>query len=182
MPRTGIPASSRPSGAGGAPAAYTEAGPPDRTTALGRRARICAVGMLDGTISECTWHSRTRRAMSCAYCAPKSTTRTVSAAAALPVSIWPERTSAAFPVIGLPPALAGRPPGPGPAGLASLAGRAWLLIGIGAWPRLAHPYPRDAPAVHLGDDQLAAGDLDGLAVTGQVAERGEDVAGHRLVR
>src|SRR5437660_11058788 len=78
MPRTGIPAPSRPRGAGGAPAAYTEAGPPDRMTALGRRARICAVGMLDGTISECTWHSLTRRAMSCAYWAPKSTTRTVS--------------------------------------------------------------------------------------------------------
>lgn len=34
--------------------------------------------MVDGTISLNTWHSRTRRAISCAYCAPKSTTRTVS--------------------------------------------------------------------------------------------------------
>src|SRR4029453_9526215 len=30
----------------------------------------------NGTISEYTWHSRTRRAISCAYWAPKSTTRT----------------------------------------------------------------------------------------------------------
>ena len=30
----------------------------------------------DGTISEKTFASRTRRAMSCAYCAPKSTTKT----------------------------------------------------------------------------------------------------------
>ena len=35
-------------------------------------------GMVEGTISLNTWHSRTRRAISCAYCAPKSTTRTVS--------------------------------------------------------------------------------------------------------
>ena len=34
--------------------------------------------MVVGTISEYTWHSRTRRAISCAYWAPKSTTRTVS--------------------------------------------------------------------------------------------------------
>src|SRR5947207_13608025 len=46
--------------------------------AFGRLASISATGMVDGTISEYTWHSRTRRAISCAYCAPKSTTRTVS--------------------------------------------------------------------------------------------------------
>src|SRR5215475_7439763 len=78
MPRTGTPASSRPAGAGGAPSAYTEAGPPDRMTAAGLRARICSAGIVHGTISEFTWHSRTRRAISCAYCAPKSTTSTVS--------------------------------------------------------------------------------------------------------
>ena len=46
--------------------------------AFGRLASISATGMVEGTISEYTWHSRTRRAISCAYCAPKSTTRTVS--------------------------------------------------------------------------------------------------------
>src|SRR3984957_11033237 len=46
--------------------------------ALGCLASISLTGIVDGTISEYTWHSRTRRAMSWAYCAPKSTTRTVS--------------------------------------------------------------------------------------------------------
>src|SRR6202042_2810828 len=46
--------------------------------AFGLRASISAAGMVAGTISEYTWHSRTRRAMSCAYWAPKSTTSTVS--------------------------------------------------------------------------------------------------------
>src|ERR1017187_7454722 len=81
MPSTGTPASSRsggPGGAGGAPSAYTDAGPPDRMIAAGFLARISAAGMVQGTISEYTWHSRTRRAISCAYWAPKSTTRTVS--------------------------------------------------------------------------------------------------------
>jgi hypothetical protein len=60
----------RPSGPGGAPSAYTEAGPPDKMIALGLRASISATGMVCGTISEYTWHSRTRRAMSWAYWAP----------------------------------------------------------------------------------------------------------------
>ncbi len=46
--------------------------------ALGFFASISETGIVCGTISEYTWHSRTRRAMSWAYCAPKSTTRTVS--------------------------------------------------------------------------------------------------------
>src|SRR2546423_8135040 len=46
--------------------------------AFGRRASISAAVIVWGTISEKTWASRTRRAISCAYCAPKSTTRTVS--------------------------------------------------------------------------------------------------------
>src|SRR5579859_2970904 len=57
MPRTGIPAASRPPGAGGASSAYTDAGPPDRMTALGLRARISCVVMLAGTISECQVYS-----------------------------------------------------------------------------------------------------------------------------
>src|SRR5258708_5534182 len=78
MPRIGTPASKRPAGAAGAPSSYTEAGPPERMIALGRLASISATGMVDGTISLKTRHSRTRRAINCAYCAPKSTTRTVS--------------------------------------------------------------------------------------------------------
>src|SRR2546421_7774111 len=88
MPSTGTPAASRPAGAGGAPSAYTEAGPPDKMTAAGLRARICSAGIVRGTISEYTCASRTRRAISCAYCAPKSTTSTVSngSASTLPLS------------------------------------------------------------------------------------------------
>src|ERR1700734_2599982 len=78
MPKTGTPASNSPAGAAGGPSAYTDAGPPDRMIAFGFLASISGTGIVDGTISEYTWHSRTRRAMSWAYCAPKSTTRTVS--------------------------------------------------------------------------------------------------------
>ena len=81
MPSTGTPAPSSsggPGGSGGAPSEYTDAGPPDKMMALGLRASISVTGMVAGTISEYTWHSRTRRAISCAYWAPKSTTRTVS--------------------------------------------------------------------------------------------------------
>src|ERR1700678_198106 len=78
MPSTGTSLSNRPAGAGGASGAYTDEGPPDKIIALGRLASISVAGIVDGTISEYTWHSRTRRAINCAYCAPKSTTRTVS--------------------------------------------------------------------------------------------------------
>src|SRR6185312_5750174 len=44
--------------------------------AFGSRASISSTGIECGTISEYTPASRTRRAISCAYCAPKSTTRT----------------------------------------------------------------------------------------------------------
>ena len=44
----------------------------------GRFAATSAAVMRWGTISLYTFNSRTRRAMSCAYCAPKSTTSTVS--------------------------------------------------------------------------------------------------------
>src|SRR5437763_15483586 len=62
----------------GAPSTCTDFGPPLRMMAFGRRASISVAGIVWGTISEKTWASRTRRAISCAYCAPKSTTRTVS--------------------------------------------------------------------------------------------------------
>src|SRR5260370_13163055 len=78
MTSIGARASKSTAGAAGAPSSYTEAGPPERMIALGRLASISATGMVDGTISLKTRHSRTRRAINCAYCAPKSTTRTVS--------------------------------------------------------------------------------------------------------
>ena len=52
------------------------AGPPERTIAAGSRASSSATLAVCGTISEYTCASRTRRAISCAYCAPKSTTST----------------------------------------------------------------------------------------------------------
>ena len=52
MPRTGTPARNRPGGAGGAPSAYTEDGPPDKMMAFGCRASISWAGMVEGTISE----------------------------------------------------------------------------------------------------------------------------------
>ena len=62
----------------GAPSACTDAGPPEKITPFGLRRAISSAEMSWGTISEWTWASRTRRAMSWAYWAPKSTTRTVS--------------------------------------------------------------------------------------------------------
>src|SRR3954454_24578019 len=60
----------------GASCAYTEAGPPLRISACGLRARTCSGVTVCGTSSEKTRHSRTRRAISCEYCPPRSTTRT----------------------------------------------------------------------------------------------------------
>src|SRR6476646_766038 len=60
----------------GAPSAYTDAGPPLRISACGFRARTCAAVTPWPTSSEYTRHSRTRRAISCAYWPPRSTTST----------------------------------------------------------------------------------------------------------
>src|SRR5918996_3705387 len=76
MPRTGTPMSNRPGSIEGAPSSYTEAGPPDRISPAGRRLARSADVTSWGTISEYTCASRTRRAISWAYWAPKSTTRT----------------------------------------------------------------------------------------------------------
>src|SRR3954471_13945800 len=76
MPSTGTPASNRAGSTNGAPAAYTDDGPPDRMIAAGSFARRSWTDAVCGTISEYTLASRTRRAMSCAYWAPKSTTST----------------------------------------------------------------------------------------------------------
>ena len=48
----------------GASFAYTLDGPPERMTAAGQRATISAAVIVDGTISEYTCASRTRRAIS----------------------------------------------------------------------------------------------------------------------
>src|SRR5438477_956198 len=82
MPRTGTPTSNTPGSIPGAPSSFTDAGPPESTRPTGRLARISCGVASKGTISEYTWHSRTRRAMSCAYCAPKSRTRTGRATSA----------------------------------------------------------------------------------------------------
>src|SRR5437899_976323 len=76
MPRTGTPMANSSGSAAGAPGSYTDAGPPDRIRAAGLRAASSSTEVSNGAISEYTCASRTRRAMSCAYCAPKSTTRT----------------------------------------------------------------------------------------------------------
>src|SRR5260370_494003 len=139
MPSTGTPASSRPGGAGGAPSAYTEAGPPDRMTAFGWRASISAAGMVLGTISEYTRHSRTRRAISCAYWAPKSTTSTVSTSPSA--------------VMGGVPFRSGRDLDPG-----------------------------DPAPVQLGRGQLVTVGVHVIADRRQLAEAGDHVARHGLVR
>src|SRR3954469_24307786 len=60
----------------GAPSAYTDAGPPERITAIGlRRRRSSALARCE-TSSEYTRASRTRRAISCEYCPPRSSTST----------------------------------------------------------------------------------------------------------
>src|SRR5215211_5224025 len=73
-----MPSSSRRGSRAGAPGSYTDLGPPDRTRALASWARTVSGSTSQATTSEKTWHSRMRRAMSWAYWAPKSSTRTVS--------------------------------------------------------------------------------------------------------
>src|SRR5215207_3530241 len=76
MPRVGMPSSKMPGSTLGACSAYTDAGPPERITAYGFRARISCGVTLWETSSEYTRASRTRRAISCAYWPPKSSTST----------------------------------------------------------------------------------------------------------
>src|SRR5581483_6004459 len=76
MPSVGMPSSKTPGSTFGAPSAYTDAGPPDRISARGLRARISSGVARCETSSEYTRASRTRRAISCEYCPPKSTTNT----------------------------------------------------------------------------------------------------------
>src|SRR3954447_8640429 len=76
MPSVGTPRSKSAGSTYGAPSAYTDAGPPLRIRACGFRARTCSGVTVCGTSSEKTRHSRTRRAISCEYCPPRSTTST----------------------------------------------------------------------------------------------------------
>src|SRR5918992_4035188 len=85
MPSTGTPRPRRTGFSAGARGAYTDAGPPDRMIAAGRRLARYSGLTSYGTISEYTWHSRTRRAISWAYCAPKSTTKTGRGSSVTPI-------------------------------------------------------------------------------------------------
>src|SRR5579871_6241948 len=78
MPSTGMPSSRIAGSSEGAPRAYTDAGPPERIRPRGERRAISATPTSAGTSSEKTPHSRTRRAISCEYWPPKSTTSTSS--------------------------------------------------------------------------------------------------------
>src|SRR5205823_11267683 len=76
MPSVGMPSSKMRGSTCGASSAYTEAGPPLRMTAYGLRARTASGEIVWPTSSEYTRHSRTRRAISCEYWPPRSTTST----------------------------------------------------------------------------------------------------------
>src|SRR3954453_17476356 len=117
MPKTGTSEEKIERSTAGAPAAYTDEGPPERINAAGLRASISATGIVCGTISEWTRASRTRRAMSWAYWAPKSTTRTrscsASAVARDMTAAYPRTTAAPPPDAPQGPADQGARPGPG---------------------------------------------------------------------
>src|SRR5580765_6988659 len=76
MPSVGIPSRNSDGSTCGAPSAYTDAGPPERISAAGLRATTSAGETRCETSSEYTRATRTRRAISCEYWPPRSTTRT----------------------------------------------------------------------------------------------------------
>src|SRR5581483_11621279 len=76
MPSVGTPSSKRDGSTRGAPSAYTDAGPPERISAAGFRRRSSSAVDRCETSSEYTPASRTRRAISCEYWPPRSTTST----------------------------------------------------------------------------------------------------------
>src|SRR5580692_9545220 len=75
MPSTGTPSSNTACGARGGSLSVTDSGPPDRITPRAPNARTSASLMSHGRISQYTPSSRTRRAINCVYCAPKSRIR-----------------------------------------------------------------------------------------------------------
>src|SRR5256885_1565328 len=72
MPSTGTPSASTSFGTTGASGAYTDAGPPERITPARFMRFAVASALRGGAISHHVFDSRTRRAISCAYCAPGS--------------------------------------------------------------------------------------------------------------
>src|SRR5262245_17987005 len=56
----------------GAFSSYTDRGPPERMNPFGLIERIGFLGVSHGNSSQYTCTSRTRRAINCAYCEPKS--------------------------------------------------------------------------------------------------------------
>ncbi len=78
MPSTGSPDSNTQSGVRGVPISVTLAGLPESMTARGLTRSSALSARLNGTISEYTPASRTRRAMSWVTWEPKSMMRTVS--------------------------------------------------------------------------------------------------------
>src|SRR3954463_3506666 len=91
MPRVGMPCSKIAGSIRGAPSAYTDAGPPERMIATGLCRRISSSDARCDTSSEYTRASRTRRAISCEYWPPRSTTSTGRSSG----SGWSSITSAA---------------------------------------------------------------------------------------
>src|SRR5947208_14939335 len=74
MPSTGTPSPKTREFATGASLSYTDDGPPERMIPAGEYLRISSILALQGRTTEKTFCSRTRRAISCEYCAPKSRT------------------------------------------------------------------------------------------------------------
>src|SRR6478735_1804921 len=91
MPSTGRPSSNRPGSLLGEASSYTLWGPPLKMMAWGAIFLIASSLMVPGWISQYTWHSRIRRAISCVYCEPQSRIRTLCRAAmmALPLTWRP---------------------------------------------------------------------------------------------
>src|ERR1700734_1743996 len=75
MPSTGVPSSNTAGGAPGGAWPVTDSGPPDRMMPRAPNERTSAALTSPGCISQYTPSSRTRRAISCVYCAPKSMIR-----------------------------------------------------------------------------------------------------------
>src|SRR4029453_10455909 len=75
MPSTGTPRSNTTGGAAGGRLSVTDSGPPDRMIPRAPKARTSAESASQGRISQYTPLSRTLRAISWVYCAPKSRIR-----------------------------------------------------------------------------------------------------------
>src|SRR6185312_4928619 len=74
MPSTGTPRPKTREFATGASLSYTDDGPPERMIPAGEYLRISSILAVQGRTTENTFCSRTRRAINCEYCAPKSRT------------------------------------------------------------------------------------------------------------